>query len=103
MFGRRSPAAKIAAVDHAYDQAIANVREFGLRVAARIINDFRAGFIGRAGVDQAADAAIADTSAAAAAANLPEVMRQQIVAALRETVEHELADAGLTIAKAPAP
>ena len=95
MFGRRSPAAKVATVDRAFDIAEANAREFGKTVAEQISRRYRAGSIGRAGVDQLVELALEQT--AGKAAGVPRSMLKAILATLHRTIRTELAAAGITI------
>lgn len=95
MFGRRSPAAKIAAVDRAFDQAEANAKLFGKEAAGHIVRQYRAGAIDRAGVDELVELALEQS--AAKAGGVPKALLRQILQALHKTVRQELAGAGIDI------
>ena len=100
MFGRRSTASKIDAVDAAYDQAEANAREFGKTVADQIAKRYRAGTIDAAGVDELVEIALSQT--ADKAAGVPNAMLRQILTTLHRTIRADLAAAGITIPELPA-
>jgi hypothetical protein len=100
MFGRRSPATKIHAVDAAFDQAEANARQFGREVAQHIAGEFKAGNIDRKGVD--AWVSLACEQTASKANGVPKAMLRQILQTLHGTIRTELAAVGIEIAELPA-
>lgn len=94
IFARRQPAT-VDNVDRAFDEAEANAREFGRTVAEQITKRYRAGTIGRAGIDQLVELALQQT--ADEAAGVPRSMLKSILRTLHQTIAAELATAGIQI------
>ena len=104
MFGRRSSAVKVAnalrvaQADAAFDEAEAGVRGLGETVAARIATEFRAGRIGRQGVQQRVEFAL-EQLRSLPAETVPTMMCQRLESVLRVTVIDGLRAAGIPLAK----
>lgn len=96
MFGRRSPAAKVASVDAAFARAEQEIRDLGQTVAARITTEFRAGRISKQGVQQRVRLAI-EQLRALPAETVPSVMCERLETTFKRTIVDGLKAAGITI------
>jgi len=100
IFARLSPATQIADalrvdhVDQAFDRAERDVRALGQTVANRIATEFKAGRIGRQGVQQRIEFALHQLRSLPAE-TVPTVMCERLEQTLRETIIDGLKAAGI--------